>query len=290
MSLTAAVDFPLVAANLSTNATFAEKSRSIYNDRKTGPYADATANFLAFLPATNITDQVETIYQNAQCQDANGYLETDTPDSVQTGYTDQHKLLTEGIAALNEAQIEIIFTDGTFVIGLQHPFSRGSVRLASTDPFAPPLADPAYLRNPIDVQLLIAAVKYARSLATTAPSLSVFNPVEQIPGPAVVSDADIEAYIRGGVAPLFHPSGTCSVGRYETGGVVDTEFRVHGVRGLRVVDASVFPVLPATHIQSSVYAVAEMVSLSLSLWLFGCCLCNGYRYRYGLWMLIGLGC
>lgn len=178
---------------------------------------------------------------------------------MQAGYAAQYKLLTDGIASLKEAQIEIIFTDGTFVVGLEHPFSRGSVRLASTDPFAAPLADPAYLRNPVDVQLLIEGIKYARSIATS-PALLLSYPVEQTPGANVVSDTDIEAYIRSGVAPLYHPSGTCAVGKYESGGVVDEKFRVHGVRNLRVVDASVFPMLPATHIQSSVYAVAEMVS------------------------------
>jgi choline dehydrogenase-like flavoprotein len=90
--------------------------------------------------------------------------------------------------------------------------------------------------------------------------LAAFNPAELVPGANVTSDADLEGYIRGAAESLFHPSGTCSVGRYELGGVVDTEFKVHGVLGLRVVDASVFPMLPATHIQSSVYAVAEKVS------------------------------
>ncbi|KAL4866040.1 hypothetical protein BDV12DRAFT_187753 [Aspergillus spectabilis] len=248
--------FPLTATNLTTNTTFAAESLSLYNTHKTGPYADATGDFLAFLPAENFTTQALYLHKIGKSQDSRTYLEPDTPASVKRSYNIQHKLLTDGIIAHNQAQIEILWTDGTFIIGLQHPFSRGSVRLASTDPFAAPLADSAFLRNPIDAKILVEAIKYARSVTET-PSLAAFNPVELVPGANVTSDADLEGYIRGAAESLFHPSGTCSVGRYELGGVVDTEFKVHGVLGLRVVDASVIPMLPATHIQSSVYAVAE---------------------------------
>jgi choline dehydrogenase-like flavoprotein len=202
------------------------------------------------------------LHKLATSQDPSSYLDADTPVSVKRGYAAQHKLLAEGLAATNQAQIEVLWADGTFVIGLQHPFSRGSVRLrpaSSTDPLAAPLADAAFLRNPLDVAILIEAIKFARTVAHT-PSLAPFNPVELVPGAAVSSDTDLEAYIRGAAESLFHPSGTCAVGKLEDGGVVNADFRVHGVRGLRVVDASVFPILPAAHIQSSVYAVAEMVS------------------------------
>ncbi|KAL4768835.1 hypothetical protein BDW60DRAFT_210549 [Aspergillus nidulans var. acristatus] len=249
-------DFPLTATNLTTNSTFAAESWAMYRTHKTGPYADATGDFLAFLPAANFTSQSAVLQGIAADQNPQTYLDKDTPPSISNGYALQHKLLTTGLAAMDEAQLEIIWADGTFVLGLQHPFSRGSVRLASSDPFAPPLADPAYLRNPVDVRILIEAIKYARSLTTT-PSLAAFNPVELVPGGNITSDEDLEAYVRGAVDSLFHPSGTCAVGKFELGGVVDVDFRVHGVKGLRVVDASVLPMLPATHIQSSVYAVAE---------------------------------
>ncbi|CEL10586.1 hypothetical protein ASPCAL13703 [Aspergillus calidoustus] len=254
-------DFPLTSANLTSNATFAAESLDLYNTHKTGPYADATGDFLAFLSTDSFTSQRDTLHRLANAQDPSTYLDADTPASVKRGYAAQHKLLTAGLAATNQAQIEVLWADGTFVLGLQHPFSRGSVRPAaasSTDgnPLAAPLADSAFLRNPIDIAILIEAIKFARAVAHT-PELTAFNPVELVPGADVSSDTDLEAYIRGAAESLFHPSGSCSVGKLENGGVVDTEFRVHGVRGLRVVDASVFPMLPAAHIQSSVYAVAE---------------------------------
>ncbi|GES66036.1 hypothetical protein ATETN484_0014000400 [Aspergillus terreus] len=249
-------DFPLTSANLTSNATFAAASMSLYKSKKTGPYADATGDFLAFLPAKNFTSKAVSLHTTALRQQPKSHLDPDTPATVRLGYALQHKLLTHGLIADDEAQIEIIWADGTFVIGLEHPFSRGSVRLASTDPFDAPLADPAYFRNPMDVQILVEAIRYARTLMRTE-ALAAFQPVELVPGAGVVSDADLEAYIRDTADTLFHPSGTCSVGRYALGGVVDAKFRVYGVENLRVVDASVFPMLPSTHIQSSVYAVAE---------------------------------
>ncbi|KAL4955773.1 hypothetical protein BDW69DRAFT_160027 [Aspergillus filifer] len=258
------MDFPLTATNLSTNTTFAAESLALYRDNKTGPYADATGNFLAFLPFSNFTSsaEVSSLHHAAQSQNPRTYLDADTPPTVQTGYALQHKLLAQGILSPNEAQLEIIWSDGTFVLGLQHPFSRGSVRLSSRNPFDIPLANPSFLRNPLDVQILISAIKYARTLAAS-PTLSAFNPLELVPGSNISTDAEIEAYIRGAAESLYHPSGTCAVGRKELGGVVDGEFRVHGVAGLRVVDASVLPMLPATHIQSSVYAVAEKAAESI---------------------------
>ncbi|KAL2866195.1 GMC family oxidoreductase [Aspergillus lucknowensis] len=249
-------DFPLTAANLTANTSFAAESMALYNTHRTGPYSDATGDFLAFLPAESFTTEAATLHSLAKDQDSTTYLDPDTPRSVKENYAIQHALLTDGLIATDQAQIEIIWTDGTFITGLQHPFSRGNVRLASKDPFAAPLADSAFLRNPIDVKILVEAIKFARSVVQT-PSLAAFNPVEAAPGADVTSDADLEAYVRGAAESLFHPSGTAVVGTYELGGVVDTEFRVYGVQGLRVVDASVFPMLPATHIQSSVYAVAE---------------------------------
>ncbi|KAL5333114.1 hypothetical protein BJX70DRAFT_392427 [Aspergillus crustosus] len=220
-------DFPLTSANLTSNATFAAESLKLYHTHKTGPYADATGDLLTILSTNTFTAQTADLHKLASNQDPTKYLDTDTPATVQHHYAAQHKLLTEGLLATNQAQIEILWADGTFV----------------TDPLAPPLADAAFLRNPVDT-----------------PELAAFNSVELVPGADVSSDEELEVFIRGAAEPLFHPAGTCSVGAVENGGVVDTRFRVHGVRGLRVVDASVFPMLPATHIQSSVYAVAEMVS------------------------------
>lgn len=232
-----------------------------YQQNRTGPYTDATGDFLAFLPVQNFSDRADSIAHVAHSQNPKAHLPSDTPQSVVDGYTEQLKLLAEGVAADDQAVLEIIWSGGTYILGLVHPFSRGTVRLASTDPFEAPLADSGFLRNPLDVQLVIEAIKYARTVSSTD-ALSSYNPVEVLPGSDVTSTEALTKFTRENASTLFHPSGSCAAGKFEDGAVVDSDFRVYGMSNLRVVDASVFPMLPATHIQSTVYALAEMVSSS----------------------------
>ena len=86
-----------------------------------------------------------------------------------------------------------------------------------------------------------------------------FRGREVSPGPTVNTDAEIDTYIRNTVITVNHPLGTCAMGRGPDA-VVDAELRVHGVEGLRVVDASVFPDMPSAHINAIVMALAERAS------------------------------
>lgn len=82
--------------------------------------------------------------------------------------------------------------------------------------------------------------------------------LETSPGPQVTGDEELLVWIRQTMTPtFFHSSCSCPMGKREEGGVVDAKLRVYGVKGLRIVDASVFPMIPATHISGTVYAVAE---------------------------------
>lgn len=91
--------------------------------------------------------------------------------------------------------------------------------------------------------------------------MQALGTVETFPGPNVSTDAEIEAAIRNAATSSWqHPSSSCAMMKKRWGGVVDAEVRVYGVKGLRVVDASVFPMAVAGHTSSSVYAVAEKVS------------------------------
>lgn len=74
------------------------------------------------------------------------------------------------------------------------------------------------------------------------------------------NESQIEAFVRGGVDTENHHAGTASMLPRELGGVVDSKLRVYGVEGLRIVDASVMPMIPAAHLQDTVYAVAEMAA------------------------------
>jgi hypothetical protein len=140
---------------------------------------------------------------------------------------------------------------------LATPFSRGSVRLSSLDPLAPPLIDPGIFSNPLDRELLYACVRNTTlaiiEIATPLHEAEEYGIDEQWRG--IVSDEGIRARVLNTVDTINHGSGTCAMGR-----VVDTECKVKGVQGLRVVDASVLPFPMASHYQAVVYALAEQVS------------------------------
>ncbi|KAG7125177.1 hypothetical protein HYQ45_013358 [Verticillium longisporum] len=136
------------------------------------------------------------------------------------------------------------------------------IKLVSNDSFDFPAVDPGYLSNPLDLAVIVDAFKFARAIVSTE-AISQLSPVEIVPGPGVSSDADIESYVRQNLATFAHYAGTCSVGPRSAGGVVDDKFRVHGVKNLRVVDASVIPLLPAAHTSSTVYALAEKAATSI---------------------------
>ncbi len=108
------------------------------------------------------------------------------------------------------------------------PHSRGSVRLATSDPTAPPLIDPAFLTDQRDVDFMVRATRAARELGE-AHALQAWRAEEVVPGPGVTSDEDLAAYLRQGISTYFHAAGTCRMG---TGpdAVTDNELRVHGAR------------------------------------------------------------
>jgi choline dehydrogenase len=124
------------------------------------------------------------------------------------------------------------------------PTSRGRIELASPDPLAPPrIVQNAYGTDQ-DVAEMLAAVKMLRRIAAEAPLAEVIAE-ELRPGPAVQRDEDLIADFRARSGTVYHPSCTARMGPDAGGAVVDARLRVHGVEGLRVCDASVFPTLIA---------------------------------------------
>ena len=142
-----------------------------------------------------------------------------------------------------------------FTIGfaLLAPRSRGAVTLASSDPGTAPLIDPGLLSDYRDVADMLAGLRLARAVGSS-PALAPWRTHEVFPGAAVQTGDQLQR--SGSVGSYFHPVGTCKLG---TGpdAVVDLQLRVPGVEGLRVVDASVMPSLPAANTNATVLAIAE---------------------------------
>ncbi|HET9899314.1 MAG TPA: GMC family oxidoreductase N-terminal domain-containing protein [Streptosporangiaceae bacterium] len=135
------------------------------------------------------------------------------------------------------------------------PGSRGTVRLASADPRDAPLIDPAFLTDERDLDRMDQALRIVRHTAAGR-AFDVVREAEIWPGPQVSDAAGTRQYIRSGVGSYYHPVGTCKMGS-DPAAVVDHELRVHEIEGLRVIDASVFPIIPNAHPNATVLAIAE---------------------------------
>lgn len=135
------------------------------------------------------------------------------------------------------------------------PKSRGSLRLASPDPLAAPLIDPAFLTHPDDVATLVRAWQCTAALLR-APALAPYAHTPLLDEPADDDEAGIERFLRANCDTIYHPIGTCRMGS-DADAVVDPQLRVRGVQALRVVDASVMPSLIGGNTNAPTIMMAE---------------------------------
>lgn len=178
--------------------------------------------------------------------------------TVVAGYTAQKASLVQRLAETTVAAYEIINNNaGSLTVAVMHPFSRGTCYINSPDPFEPPLIDPRWLTNPVDRQVLVEALQFNRQILAT-PSMLELQAAQFVP-PVDADEAALDQIINNGVRTEFHPSGTCAMLPLKQGGVVDSSLVVWGTQNLRVVDAGIFPLIPAAHLQAVVYGVAEKV-------------------------------
>jgi choline dehydrogenase-like flavoprotein len=140
-----------------------------------------------------------------------------------------------------------------------YPQSRGTVKVSSNDPLSKPLIDPALGTRTEDIVTLVRGLKLARRILGHA-AFASYRAHERLPGTAVADDDNaLAAYVRSTLATVHHPGSTCRMG-HDPLAVVDHELKVHGIAGLRVADASVYPRLVGANTNASVVAIAEKAS------------------------------
>lgn len=144
---------------------------------------------------------------------------------------------------------------------LSNPISRGSVHIRSADPADAPLIDPAYLSHPVDAEILAEHMLQIEKIAASEPLSSrlLAQPLQRR-DPASDMRGDLEhakKYVRTSSISMWHPGGACAMLPLGLGGVVDSSLRVYGVKGLRVVDSSIMPLIATANLQATVYGVAE---------------------------------
>ena len=139
---------------------------------------------------------------------------------------------------------------------LLRPKARGSVTLASKDPFENPIVDTQIFGHPDDLRLTMAAFRFARTVLDASPMRDLIEK-EIFPGPDVTSDDAVAAHCKRTVKTGYHPVGTCKMGRdSDQEAVLDLSLRVRGTRGLRVVDASMMPAIVSGNTNAAVMAAA----------------------------------
>lgn len=243
------------------NATYAAEQLALWKAGQFSRY-DYTYNAIAFLNWNEVVGNDSALISLAHQAIGNS-----------TNVIDQTKL--SFLSDDSVPQIEMSFADGLIggylpeddplygsdfvgitVVGLR-PLGRGSVHVRSADISQGPAIDPRYASSEYDVRTVVEAGKYARRIAQTRP-LAGFLAAEHEPGlDAVGTDDEWAGYVREGLISMFHYAGTCAMLPVGDGGVVDPRLRVWGTRNLRVVDASVIPVLVGSHTQTVTYGIAE---------------------------------
>jgi choline dehydrogenase len=141
------------------------------------------------------------------------------------------------------------------VVCVVKPDSRGTIMAESADPFARPAIRPNYFTTRTDELALLGGVRHVRRIFA-APALTQHSLGETKPGPELETDADLLDYARRFGNTLYHPVGTCKMGE-DPRAVVDSRLRVHGIQGLRVIDASVMPTLTTGNTNAPAIMIGE---------------------------------
>ena len=143
----------------------------------------------------------------------------------------------------------------TIAVSIARPRSRGTIMATSPDPFGRPVINPNYLGDPDDVRVALAGVALARAIFAQ-PAFAQNSGGEITPGPQVLSETALTDYIRATGTTIYHPVGTCKMG-VDAAAVVDPRLRVHGLTGLRVIDASIMPAVTTGNTNAPTIMIAE---------------------------------
>ncbi len=141
---------------------------------------------------------------------------------------------------------------------IARPESRGSIKIQSTDPRQHPAIQPNYFEQPDDVRVMRDGIRISRDIVAQH-AFDPYRGTEYGPGAEVKTDAEIDEYVRAKIESIYHPVGTCKMGS-DAMAVVDDRLRIHGVDGLRVIDASIMPTLTTGNTNAPTIMIAEKAS------------------------------
>ncbi len=242
---------------LAYNATFAAEQAQLYNDHAAGLYSSPDIDVIAW---EKIPQSLRRNWSN-ETQTALAAYPADWPEveymSISSYLGNMQQSRSPGP---NDG-----FNYASLAAALVAPRSRGNLTITSADTNVAPTINPNYLTEQSDVDLMVASFKRIRQFYATKAMQSFVIGDEYFPGMNVSTDAQIENFIRGNSNTVWHATSTCAMGRLnDTNAVVDTQARVIGIQGLRVVDAAAFPLVPPGHPMATV--CESFLPMHISLW------------------------
>ncbi|CAI4211169.1 unnamed protein product [Parascedosporium putredinis] len=233
--------------DLGTDAEFTQQALEQWREDKSGPHS-ANVNAGAFLPLSFVSDRSAEILDAWLAQDAAEFLPENTHPTVIAGYEQQRKVQAEMFDAKNSAELEWLFSGrSSFSIITIKITSRGTILLSPEDDgdaqgHVEPVVDWRTWSNPIDAEMNVEWLKFARWFMQSDAMQDTFGPVEISPAPPPSNG---------------HLIGTAALGPKSLGGVVGPDLLVHGVLGLSVADNSIMTTIVGAHTSSSAYAIGE---------------------------------
>jgi choline dehydrogenase len=199
----------------------------------------------------------------------------ETREPVAPGHlnTSEVSLFTKSDPSLNAPDLQFNFVHLPFDVivgqsnpnsvslipGLQTPKSRGWVRLASGDPLKRPLLNPNYLQHDDDARRMVQMTRMCREIFATKAFSKALTGKELMPGPDFKDEEGLMRFVRGRADSYHHQVGSCKMGT-DIMSVVDPQLKLHGLEGVRVVDASVMPQITIGNIHAPIMMIAEKAS------------------------------
>ncbi|KAK0269170.1 hypothetical protein LTR35_010863 [Friedmanniomyces endolithicus] len=240
------------------------EARRLYETSRTGPWAERACHTFAYMPLQQFLSAEEK-------EDLRSVLDKHlTGPSLSPFEQRRNDFVRRMVESLNEATATSYFALRpapdpaskpmlALLSMLSHPLSRGTVHISSADPFAKPTIDPGYYTHPLDLELHARHMQSLEKLAQTEPLASLIKPggARSPEGHDALTLERAKRLVQAHSSTNYHPCGTCGMMPESMGGAVDPRLKVYGTSNVRVVDASVMPIVPRGNIITTVYAVAE---------------------------------
>ncbi|RAK90887.1 oxidoreductase [Aspergillus costaricaensis CBS 115574] len=243
-----------------------------YAATKSGPLASLGVHTYAYLPLPEQDrSDLQALFTSDAAEKSQHKATQSYYDIAKTTILDPKQPSAAYLSALGQTNYAKDLRDGTipdaspgkFVtlgVMLSQPLSRGSVQITSKNPETPPIIDPGYMSNPLDLEVMARHLLRIKKLAESPQLGELLEQPLKFRDPDADFQGDLDAakkYARDNLVSMWHFAGTCSMLPREKDGVVDSNLKVHGIEGLRVVDASAIPLISTANLQATVYAFAE---------------------------------